>query len=149
MAAYGSLAGVAAFVRHMTFDADNQATSADVLAWLDARAAMLTGWLADAGYAVPVTQADATAVLDRYANIGAAGDAELAQRSAGYQAEGEDVRENKFLAEWNRAQAWIAGDALAALGVPRAAGAGNAALAWVPATYRGASVTDEYSRRGC
>lgn len=122
MSTYGSIASVAAFVRHVPFDAANAPTSADVEAWLTARSAQLTAWLAVAGYTVPVTSAtvEAKAILDRYASIGAAGDVELSLRSAGYSAEGEDARENRFLAEFAKAEAWIAGSALEALGVVRA-----------------------------
>ena len=105
MATYGTTAGVEAYVRHMSFDAANNPTTDQVDQWLAERSAQLTGWLASSGYAVPVVQSDAKAVLDRYANIGAAGDAELAQRSAGYAATDENKRENKFLSEFMRAEA--------------------------------------------
>lgn len=119
---YGSEEGVQAYVRHMRFNGTNAPTAADIERWLTERAAQLTSWLMAAGYTVPVTadhSAEAKAVLDRYANLGAAGEAELAQRNAGGDAEDTNRRENKFLAEFARAEAWITGDVLAAMGIAR------------------------------
>jgi hypothetical protein len=116
---YGSVAGVQAFIRHITLDSANNPTTAQVQAFLDRRSAMLDGWIADAGYIAPVTTpAAAVTVLDQFANYGAAGDAELTQRSSGYAVNAPNNRENKFLEEFYRAQAFIASGALGALGVP-------------------------------
>ena len=124
MATYGDIADVQAYCRHMTFGADNNPATGDVTDWLNARAAQLTAWLAGAGYTVPVTAAaypEAHAILSRYANLGAAGDAELAQRTGGYSGQaGEDRREEYFFAEFAKAEARINGGVLAALGVERA-----------------------------
>src|SRR5690349_806445 len=103
MSTYGDIASVQAYVRHMTFDAANNPTTAQVLAFLDQQSAKLTGWLAAAGYQVPVTNAAAKLVLDNYANLGAAGLAELTQRTAGFSDKDENKRENKFLAEFEKA----------------------------------------------
>ena len=124
MSTYGSIAGVEAYVAHMTneaghFDTATTPTLAQVVTFLDARSAQLTGWLAAAGYVTPVVQAEAKVVLDRFANVGAAGDAELTQRVAGA-SDKENERENAFLKEFAKAEAWINGRALAALGVPQA-----------------------------
>lgn len=118
---YGSVAGVAAHVRHMTFDAANNPTTNQVTDWLTQRSGRLNGWIAAAGYAVPVTQADAKAALDQFANYGAACDAEAAQRTGGYSKEaGENQRGSRFCKEFASAEAWIASGALTGLGVPRA-----------------------------
>lgn len=126
MSTYGSVPGVLAYVRHIRPDAPNKPTTADIEAWLAGRSAQLTAWLAAAGYAVPVTadvSAEAKALLDRYANVGSAGDVELSMRSSGYDGDSEhDTREARFLSEFARAEAFIAGVAFAALGVPRAEG---------------------------
>ena len=124
MSDYGSTAGVAVWVKHMTLDGgftkQNYPQTADVELWLTQRSAILNGWIAAAGYVTPVTAEDAKAALDHYANNGAAGDAELSLRGAGNDDEDENARENKFLAEFNRAKAWIDSGALGALGVPLA-----------------------------
>jgi hypothetical protein len=124
---YGTPAGVAAYVTYMTNTAGSfddaggrEVSLATVNSLLGSVSAQLTGWLAGAGYVTPVTQADAKAVLDRYANLGAAGYCELGQRVAGT-SDDENARESKFLAEFAKAEAWINGRALAALGVPQAA----------------------------
>lgn len=121
MATYGTAAGVAAYTAHMTnvsgaFDTTTNPTLAQVEEFLVQMSARLTGWLAHASYVVPVNQADAKAILDNYANMGAAGLCELTQRSAGAT---DDVnqRENKFLREFAKAEAFINGSALGALGV--------------------------------
>lgn len=130
MSTYGTVAGVAAYVGHMlnsagTFDdagpppTGTAPSLTQVNGFLDQVSAQLTGWLAAAGYATPVTQADAKSVLDRYANVGAAGLAELSQRVAGT-SDDESRRESQFLQEFRSAEAWINGRALAALGVPQA-----------------------------
>lgn len=126
MSTYGSPEGVAAHVRHMlngaaTFDEETKPPLAHVEQWLDERSAQLTGCLAAAGYAVPVTQTDAKTVLDRYANIGAAGDCELSMRNSGYSADDENAREIKFLSEFEKACPWIESGALTGLGVPQVA----------------------------
>ena len=126
MSTYGTPAGVAVYVRHMlngaaTFDSSTKPPIAHVEQWLVERSAQLTACLAAAGYAVPVTQPEAKSVLDRYANIGAAGDCELSMRNSGYSADDENAREIKFLAEFDKACPWIQSGALTGLGVPQAA----------------------------
>lgn len=118
---YGSVAGVEAYVRHIAgaaFSASTKPTSTEVQAFLDQRSAILDGWLAQQGYAVPVTQPAALLVLANFANAGAACDAELTQRPAGYSADDQNRRENKFCAQFMAAQKYIESGALAALGVP-------------------------------
>lgn len=121
MPTFGSVAGVGAYVRHMAFDTPNNPTTTDVTAWLTARSSQLVGWLAAAGFVVPdwTVYPNAKAVLDNYANLGAACLAELSQRSSGYDAGDENKRENKFCAQFAEAEDWIGGPALAALGVPQ------------------------------
>jgi hypothetical protein len=122
MADYGSVPGVSAYVRHMTLDTANNPKTAQVETWLVQRSAQLTSWLAEAGYTVPVVVAAAKAVLDRYANVGAACDAELAQRTGGYGQAGkpeQNRRESRFCQEFAAAEAWIMSGALLALGVPQ------------------------------
>jgi hypothetical protein len=144
---YGSIGGVEAYTRHMTFDGKRSPTTDQITAWLAARSAILNGWLAAAGYTIPVVQADAVLILDRYASVGAAGDAELAQRSAGYNKEEQNKRENKFLAEFDKAEAFINSGALIGLGVPHSdASEAAGGLSFVPATYGVDAVMDEYSR---
>ncbi len=122
MSTYGSVAGVAAWVRHMTTDGNftksNYPQTADVETWLTQRSAILSAWLALAGYLTPVVHTDAKAALDHYANNGAAGDAELSLRGAGNDDDDENARENKFLAEFNRAKDFILSGALGEMGVP-------------------------------
>lgn len=123
MSTYGSVAGVAAWVRHMTnedgdFDTTTAPPLADVEMWLNQRAAMLDGWLANCGYVTPVTLPSAKLILDRYANMGAAGDCELSQRNAGYTDDDNNYREIKFLSEFNKAKDYICSGALDELGVP-------------------------------
>ena len=118
---YGSIAGVAAYVRRLansasTFDTTTRPTLVEVEAFLDQCSDTLNGWLAAAGYVIPVTQADAVRVLSRYANLGAAGHAELSQRAGGYDAEDENRRENKFLDMFALAETYIQSGALGALG---------------------------------
>jgi hypothetical protein len=122
MSTYGSVAGVQAYVRHMTLDTPNNPTTAQVESWLIARSAQLTSWLALAGYVTPVSVVDAKAVLDRYANQGAACDAELAQRTGGYGQAGKpdpNQRGSRFCTEFTQAEAWIMSGALLTLGVPQ------------------------------
>ncbi len=126
MSTFGSTAGVALWVRHMTTDGNftkqNYPQTADVTLWLDQRSAMLLGWLALAGYEAVADwslYSNAKLILDHYANNGAAGDAELSLRGAGNDDDDENARENKFLAEFNRAEKFILSGALDAMGVPR------------------------------
>lgn len=124
---YGSVAGVAAYTRRLTnsastFDTSTRPTLAEVEAFLDQCSDTLNGWLASAGYVIPVTQADAVRVLARYANLGAAGHAELSQRAGGYDADDENRRENKFLDMFQMAEAYIQSGALSALGATIVAG---------------------------
>lgn len=120
MSDYGTAAGVAKYVRHLTqngaFDSTTKPTLVEVTEMLDESCAILNGWLAQYSYTVPVVATRAAAVLSRYANLGAAGLAELAQRSAGYSETDQNRRENKFLAEFYRAEAFIASGALGSLG---------------------------------
>ena len=130
---YGSVDGVARYVRRLTvagvFTESTRPTLADVEAFLDEQSAVLNGWIAEAGYTVPVTQTDAAMALGRYANIGAAGLCELTQAAAGYGQDGEDTRENRFLAEFAKAEAWIKSGALGGLGVTQTSlGSGLAGL---------------------
>jgi hypothetical protein len=115
---YGSFAGVAGLTRHIRYGQANHPTVEDVEGWLTARAGQITGWLAAAGYVTPVTLAAAKPVLDRFANYGAASDAEAAQRTGGYTEDDEDRREVWFAREFNRAEAWINSGALGEMGVP-------------------------------
>lgn len=117
--AYGSVTGVQAFIRHMALDTANNPTTAQITTFLANRSAMLDGWIADAGHTTPVTTpAAAVSLLDLFANYGAAGDAELTQRSSGYSANAPNNRENKFLEEFYRARDYIKSGALGGLGVP-------------------------------
>ncbi len=121
MSDYGSVAGTAKYVRHLTndgeFDDDTRPTLDDVEEMLDESSAILNGWLSQNNYTVPVTAERALAALSRYANLGAAGLAELAQRSAGYSETDQNRRENKFLAEFYKAEKFIAGGGLDGLGI--------------------------------
>ena len=121
MSDYGTLDGVAAYVAHMTnsvgaFDITTAPTDTQVTIFLGEICAQLNGWLASAGYVIPVTNSAAKQVLDRYANIGAAGLCELTQRSAGYSKDDKNKRENKFLAEFYAAEVFVKGGALNNLG---------------------------------
>lgn len=120
MADYGSIAGVAAYVKRLTsaagtFDTTTKPTLTEVEAFLDQASDTLNGYLARNRYVIPVTAARAIDVLARYANLGAAGLCELSQRSAGYSDE-DNQRENKFLKLFEGAKDYIASGALAALG---------------------------------
>jgi hypothetical protein len=121
MADYGSAAGTAKYVKHLTkndaFDSTTRPTLAEVGEMLDESCAILNGWLSQYNYTVPVVATRAAAALSRYANLGAAGLAELAQRSAGYSETDQNRRENKFLAEFAKAEAFIAKGGLDGLGI--------------------------------
>jgi hypothetical protein len=120
MSDYGSISGVSKYVRHLTangsFTNATRPTAGEVEEMLNESCAILNGWLAMHNYTVPLTADLAIAAMDRYANLGAAGLAELAQRSAGYSETDQNRRENKFLAEFNRAEAFIASGAIDGLG---------------------------------
>lgn len=116
---YGSVAGVSAYIAHMRLDAANNPTTASVETWLTQRCAQLTAWLTGAGYSVPVVEVNATAILDRYACLGAACDAELSLWAAGWNKDDANARETTFCAQFAEAAAWIAGPALGNLGVPQ------------------------------
>ncbi len=146
MSTYGSYEGVSALVRHMNLDGVRGPTSAQIEGWLTQRSAELTACLVQAGYVVPVTEENAVAILDGYANVGAAALAELAQRFAGDTGEEGNRRYEAFLAEWNKACPWIAGTALAALGVPQTGTGDDVQITFVPATYGGGNVVDEFAR---
>jgi hypothetical protein len=118
---YGSTTNVAAYVRHMTntsgvFDTTTKPTLADVTIFLDEICAQLNGWLASAGYVIPVTAVSAKLVLDRYANIGAAGMCELTMRSAGYSKDDQNKRENKLMQEFYKAELFIRSGTLNSMG---------------------------------
>lgn len=118
---YGSVAGTAAYVKRLTnasgtFDATTNPTLTEVEAFIDQTSDVLNGWLAAAGYVIPVTAADAVNVLNRWSNLGSAGLVELSQRAGGYDAEDENRRENKFLRMFEAAEEYIKSGALAALG---------------------------------
>jgi hypothetical protein len=91
-------------------------TLTEVSRFLDQCSDTLNGWLATAGYAIPVVAVAATDVLARYAEVGAAGHAELSQRAGGSNADDENMRENKFLSLFKEAKAYIESGALGALG---------------------------------
>jgi hypothetical protein len=121
VADYGSTTGVAAYVKRLTndlgaFGVDTNPTEAEVETFLDQVCDTLNGWLARAGYVIPVTAARAVDALAKYANLGAAGHVELSQRAGGYDAEDENRRENKFFALFDQAEAYINSGALAQLG---------------------------------
>lgn len=145
MATYGTPAGVQALIRHMAVDGVRAPSSEQIAGWLTEASALLTSVLADAGYTTPVTQEDAVVVLSAYANVYAASRAELAQRFAGDTGEEGNRRYEAFLAEWEKAEAWIRSGALAALGVPQTSTAG-AVMTFVDATYNTTAPTDEYGR---
>jgi hypothetical protein len=124
--AYGTVDRVLAYTAHVIdnggdgFSPSSSPTLAQVEQFLEQRSALLNGCLANAGYLIPVSvvaYAQAWEALAYYAVMGAAGDVELTMRSAGYD-EGENKRENKFLKEFDRACAFIASGAFAALGAP-------------------------------
>jgi hypothetical protein len=119
--AYGTVAGVAAYVAHAangagTFDNSTDPTITQVEGFIERQSARLNGWLAHNNYAVPVTAPGAVTWLSYYAEIGAAGLVELTQRSSGYDDTDQNRRENKFLKEFERARAEIESGVLAALG---------------------------------
>jgi hypothetical protein len=125
MSDYGTAAGVAAYTKHLTangvYTTGTKPPLADIETWLDERSAQINTWLAQAGYTTPVNvlYVAAHTVLSRYANIGAAGDAELSQRSGGYSADDLNARENKFLTEFMEVRDFILSGALAGMGVPQ------------------------------
>src|SRR5688572_17675083 len=135
MSTYGSYEGVQALIRHMTPDAARSVTSANIEGWLTQRSAELTACLVQAGYTLPVAQTEGKAILDGYANVGAAALAELAQRFAGDTGEEGNRRYEALLAKWNKACPWIAGTALKALGVPQTGTGDDVQLTFVDATY--------------
>lgn len=120
--AYGTAADVAAYVQHATnngsFDTTTAPTLAQVESFINQRSAMLNACLAVEGYAVPISAATAPqayAILVHYVANGAAGDVELSQRSAGYDAEDTNRRENKFLAVFDAGCQFVKSAAFAAL----------------------------------
>jgi hypothetical protein len=108
---YGSVAGVEALVRHIAgaggFTIATKPTLAEVESFIDQRSAILNAWLGVAGYTIPASNAQAQLILAHYAQMGAACDVELTQRSAGYSDNDQNRRENKFCAEFMRAQKLI------------------------------------------
>lgn len=146
MAHYGSVPGVQAYVRHMTFGKTNNPGVEDVIGWLTARSAKLNSWLAAAGYTTPVTHAESLLILADYANKGAAGDAEMAQRTSGSTSD-PNSRASKFLSEFAAAEAFINSGALARLGADHSdANEATSGLSFVTASYGADATTDEYSR---
>jgi hypothetical protein len=147
---YGNVPGVIAYVRWMTLDTPNNPTTDNVNTWLTARSAQLNGWLAVAGYVIPVTNVSAKAILDRYANLGAACDAEMAQRTGGYGSAGkpeQNQRGTRFCEAFSEAEAFINSGALQQLGAEHSDAAEvPSALSFVPATYGVTTTTDEYAR---
>jgi hypothetical protein len=150
MSDYGSVPGVQAYVRHITLDTPNNPSTDNLNTWLTARSAQLTGWLAIAGYTVPVTNVSAKAILDRYANLGAACDAEMAQRTGGYGQAGkpeQNQRGTRFCEAFSEAEAFINSGALQQLGAEHSdAAEAPSALSFVPATYGATPAADEYAR---
>lgn len=147
MSTYGDVDGVQAFVRHMTFDQPNNPTTDQIEAFLDQMSAKLTGLVAAQGYQVPVTNTAAKAVLDMYANLGAAGLAELTQRTAGFNAEDDNRRENKFLAAFKEACQFIESGALAAMGVPQSGSPGVLAGLRIGGAIDGVALGPIFTRR--
>jgi hypothetical protein len=137
--AYGTVARVEAYVAHAiesgsAFSTTTRPTLAQVEQFIEQRSALLNACLSGAGYTVPVvfaTHPAAWNVLAYYAVMGAAGDVELTMRSAGYDAEDQNKRENKFLKEFDKACAYIASGSFAALGVPLAGPSPAIAGLWV------------------
>lgn len=151
--AYGSVAGVAVYVRRLTengvFTSATRPSVAEVEGFLEDRSAILNGWIAMAGYAAPVTNAIAVQALGSYANLGAAGLVELTQAASGYDADGEDTRENRFLAEFRAAKAWIESGALGALGETQTTpGMGLAGLSVGGRTSGGQKLRPIFTRTG-
>jgi hypothetical protein len=120
---YGTVAGTAAYCGHMltggTFTASTKPTLTQVEGFLDQMSARLNGWLAQAGYNYPISNSTGFLILSNFANLGAAGLCELVQASGGWDANDENRRENKFLAEFEKAEAYIKSGALAAVGAPQ------------------------------
>jgi len=126
-------------------------TLTEVTRFLDQCSDTLNGWLAASGYVIPVTQAEAADVLGRYAEVGAAGHAELSQRAGGYDAEDENKRENKFLAMFKEAREYILSGALAALGAAVVSNGGPPALSGLRVggqTSTGQALRPLFTRRG-
>lgn len=140
--AYGTVAQVAAYVKHLTsngtFDAASRPTAAQVEQFLEQRSALLNGCLAEAGYTTPVTTpAQAVTVLAYYAVQGAAADCELTQRSSGTEDDKDNPRYKVFLKEFEKGCPFIASGAFAAIGAPAAAGSPAIAGLWVGGRTRG------------
>lgn len=143
---YGSREGVHAYIKHMTLDTTNNPSGDQIEAWLDERSAVLDGWLSAAGYVVPVTAGDALTALGRFANLGAAADAELTQLSAGFSMSEESRRDVGFEARFKEAKDWIASGAPAGLGASLTTTDGDSNLSFVNVRYSDSDTTDEYSR---
>jgi hypothetical protein len=131
---YGSVAGVASYVKRLcnssgTFDTGTKPTLIEVEGFIDQQSAKLNAWLVQSGYSIPVTQASAKLILDLYANLGAAGLAELTQRNAGYGDE-ENERETEFLKEFMAAKDFIFSGALSELGAATSAASSPIAGLW-------------------
>jgi hypothetical protein len=141
--AYGTVAQVAAYVRHLTtngtFDAASRPTAAQVEQFIEQRSAILNGCLAEAGYTVPVgaSYTQARTVLAYYAVQGAAADCELTQRSSGTEDDKDNPRWRVFLKEFEKGCPFIASGAFAALGAPATGGSPAIAGLWVGGRTRG------------
>lgn len=144
---YGSLAGTKAYIKHMTLDAQNNPTTEDVNNFLLQQSAKVTAWLVQYGYAIPIVLPTAKPILDNFVNLGAAGLAELTQRSAGYDPDSDDARERTFLAEFERVEEFIKSGTLAAMGVPQVV-AGALAAAQPAIGVIKAGTTNDTSRSG-
>lgn len=122
--AYGSRAGTVPLVQHLLgsgtdFSASTKPTSTQVDAFLVDGSAILDGWLAEAGYTIPVTDAEAVLILDHYAELFAAYKCELSRATGAYGAEGND-RGETFKRDFMEAQDLIKkSDALVNLGAAR------------------------------
>lgn len=98
-----ALAEVASLCRHLTtsgsFDSNTRPTLTEVERFLTAGYRMVNLVLAEYGYTVPATDADAVGVLQHYNAIWAAAQCEYAQASAGF-TDGGGNRGDRFMAEF-------------------------------------------------
>lgn len=124
MSDYGSAAGVAYLVRHLTtsgtFDANSKVTLTAVGAFLDDVSAEMTMILAAQGYTTPITTPTRVKTyLDRIANNGGAMYCELTQPSAGFRGvENADTRAGAFRRLYEEGKKLLGNtQALLALGV--------------------------------
>lgn len=118
MANYGTVAKALALCPHITPDQTDNPTTSDIQHWLDARSAMLDGWIAAAGFVTPITHPIAKPALDRFAEYGCASDMESSQRNAGYSSDDEDRREVWLETEFAKAEDWINSGILRGFDIP-------------------------------